>query len=253
MPFPLCKPIAEWHDAAIWQSLLALFDLEPACVGDESWYVSSLPIRLGGLGMRSSVRLAAAVHWAAWADVFENLHKRFPSLASKITLALNNGSAAPSLQYVRECVDWLLGVGFECPSWLALQNGARPLTPEAIGSEEDPTHFKHGWQFYATKQVYKQEHISLLSQMSPPQQALLRSQAGTGAGDWLLAFPTSEWFTLPDNLFLLVLRRRMFLPLPLAANLCAACGQIADALGHHTLSCTRSGWLKRRATGFEKA
>ena len=58
---------------------------------------------------------------------------------------------------------------------------------------------------------------------------------------------------LPDNLFLLVWRRRVFLELPLAGSACKACSEELDAFGHHLLSCTRSGWLKRRATGLEKA
>ena len=45
----------------------------------------------------------------------------------------------------------------------------------------------------------------------------------------------------------------MFLPLPLVANMCQACGAPVDEWGHHALACTRSGWLKRRATGLELA
>ena len=233
--------------------LLALFDLEPALVGDVSWFVTSLPVRLGGLGFRSSSRLAPAVHWAAWADCFENLHKRFPALAAKITRALNEGSFAPSVQYVRDSVEWLRGVGFECPSWVGLKNGVRPRRPEQVGDETDPAHFKHGWQFYASRQVYDQEHNVLLAQFEPGQRALLRSQAGVGAGDWLLAVPSSDWLKLSDSLFLLALRRRMFLPMPLARSACTACSASLDEFGHHLLSCTRSGWLKRRATGLEHA
>ena len=253
VPFHLCQYIADWHDNAIWQSLLALFDIQPALVGDVSWFVSSLPIRYGGLGFRSCSRLAAAIHWAAWADSFENLHKRFPALAAKIRAALDTGSTAPSLEYVRDSVVWLQGVGFVCPSWTDLKNGVRPRSAEQIGNESDPAHFKHGWQFYATQQVYEQEHQVLHAQLNPTQQAMLRSQAGIGAGDWLLAIPSSNWFKLADNLFLLALRRRMFLPLPAARSSCTSCLAPLDEFGHHLLSCTRSGWLKRRATGLERA
>ena len=75
VPLPLCRPIANWHDTALWHSLLALFDINPALAGDAPWYIASLPMHLGGLGLRSSARLAAAIHWAAWADIFQNLHK----------------------------------------------------------------------------------------------------------------------------------------------------------------------------------
>ena len=43
------------------------------------------------------------------------------------------------------------------------------------------------------------------------------------------------------------------MPVPLAAAKCKFCGNEADRWGHHALACTRSGWLKRRATGLEKA
>lgn len=216
-----------------------------------SWYVASLPLHLGGLGLRSSCRLAGAIHWAAWADIFAVLSQRFPTLATKIQQALEEGSAAPSLQVVRQQTDGLRALGFECPSWTALRNGVRPALPEE--DEEDPTHFKHGWQFYATKHTLLNEHSSLLHQLAPDQQALLRSQSGAGAGTWLLAVLPCEWMTLPDNLFLLALRRRLFLPVPLAAAKCKFYGNGADRWGHHALACTRSGWLKRRATGLEKA
>ena len=45
----------------------------------------------------------------------------------------------------------------------------------------------------------------------------------------------------------------MFLPLPLARTRCTSCAACLDSFGHHLLCCTRSGWLKRRATGLERA
>ena len=169
------------------------------------------------------------------------LFQRFPTLARKIQQALEEGSASPSLQLVRQQVDGLRALGFECPSWAALRNGTRPALPEEDGDEEDPTHFKHGWQFYAAKHTMLNEHSSLLHQLAPDQQALLRSQSGAGAGTWLLAVPSCDWMTLPDNLFLLALRRRLFLPVPFAAAKCKFCGNEADRWGHHALACTRSG------------
>ena len=76
---------------------------------------------------------------------------------------------------------------------------------------------------------------------------------GTGAGAWLLAVPSSDWLQLDDNLFLLALRRRLFLPTPLAPSVCHSCGAQSAEWGHHALACNRSGWLRRRATGLELA
>lgn len=129
----------------------------------------------------------------------------------------------------------------------------RPARPEESGNDDDPTHFKHGSQFYATKHALLHEHSSLLHQLTRDQQALLRFQSGTGADSWVLAIPSCDWVTLPGNLFLLALRRRLFLPVSFAAANCGFYGKLADQWGHHCLACTRSGWRKRRATGLGKA
>ena len=105
------------------------------------------------------------------------------------------------------------------------------MNPELIGDDRDPSHFQHGWQFHATRHVHEQDKINLLSQLTPDRQALLRSQSGTGAGAWLLVVPSSDWLSLDDFLFLLALRRRLFLPLPLATNACQACGAQVDEWG----------------------
>ena len=173
--------------------------------------------------------------------------------SAKLLWALEEGSNSRSLEYVRQSVDWLQRLGFQCPNWAALRAGARPLTPEELGEDEDPVPFKHGWQFHATKHVLKQEHGSLMVQLPANQQALLRSQSGTGAGSWLIAIPTSDWLTLPDSLFFSALRRRLFLAMLMAADSCEACGHALDQWGHHSLACTKPSWLKCRATGLEKA
>ena len=50
--------------------------------------IASLPMRMGGLGIRSASRLAPAAFWASWADALPMLEKRLPPLAAEITTIL---------------------------------------------------------------------------------------------------------------------------------------------------------------------
>ena len=98
-----------------------------------------------------------------------------------------------------------------------------------------------------------QEVLNLRGELSRVSNALLRSQTGRGAGDWLLAVPTSPLLTLEPVLFLVALRRRLLFPLPAGPRHCLGCHQVLDVWGHHLLACPRTGWLKRRSKGFEMA
>ena len=40
-----------------------------------------LPMRLGGLGLRSAQRLAQAAYWASWADAFPMISERLPAVS----------------------------------------------------------------------------------------------------------------------------------------------------------------------------
>ena len=44
--------------------------------------LASLPMRLGGLGLRSAVGMAPAAFWSSWADALHMIHERHPQLAA---------------------------------------------------------------------------------------------------------------------------------------------------------------------------
>ena len=55
--------------------------------------IASLPMRMGGLGIRSATRMAPAAYWASWADALPMLETRLPQVAQIVTRQLDNAQA----------------------------------------------------------------------------------------------------------------------------------------------------------------
>ena len=140
-----------------------------------------------------------------------------------------------------------------CPTWSALLDGVRPPPADYAG----PGDWPHGWQMRATRTLNTHfRERTLLPDMPPSSQALLRSQAGPQAGAWLAAIPTEPATTLPPMAMQIALRRRLRQPLPLHSNTCGpphGCRGAVDRFGDHALACPRTGLLARRAKIVERA
>ena len=54
---------------------------------------ASLPMRLGGLGLRSAAQTTQATYWASWADALPMLKARLPDLADRAVQILDGGPA----------------------------------------------------------------------------------------------------------------------------------------------------------------
>ena len=52
--------------------------------------IATMPMRLGGLGLRSAARMAPAAFWASWADALPTISNRLPEVANRVTV-LSNG------------------------------------------------------------------------------------------------------------------------------------------------------------------
>ena len=52
--------------------------------------LATLPMRLGGLGLRSARRMAPAAFWASWADALPMLSARLPELTNRVVEDLSN-------------------------------------------------------------------------------------------------------------------------------------------------------------------
>ena len=118
---------ARAHDAGVWQCLCAVLMIPDTSCEEVERLSASLPLALGGLGLRSAVRTSAAAHWASWADTLPMIHQRHPVVATRIVHALAQEVDSPVLGAVRRAAQELEGVsGFVVPSWPALTAGLRP-------------------------------------------------------------------------------------------------------------------------------
>ena len=152
--------------------------------------ITSLPLLLGGLGLRST-RTSFSAWWASWADTLPMFHARHPDVATMILHGLNHEAQEPNVRGVVDAVRMLTGVeGFEPPSWEALLDGARP--PPRDPEDHEPGGTRGGWQHEAASRVernFRDRRLMLV--MSRSDQALLRSQSGPFGGMALSAAPTN--------------------------------------------------------------
>ena len=96
----------------------------------------------------------------------------------------------------------------------------------------------------------KHLQVELLDRVPEQVQALIRSQAGPGAGVALFVVPTNLETTIPPHLFRVVLLRRLRQPISMSVRNCR-CGRLLDASGHHRAACVRVGMLGRRGFAQE--
>ena len=245
------------HDDAVWQTLVSLLALEGVSESDRhrARAIASLPARLGGIGLRSALRTRSAAFWAGWADALPVLKSRVPDLARAALTQLERGhqSGWATCREAATASASLQQASFDgLPTWQELWEGA--VAPQPAEDDEE-TPWERGWQFHACRALensFRQDRLFPL--LDAPARALVRSQAGPGAGHWLRALPTEPAFVLPAHLCLVALRRRLRVPIGVAARYCEqrACGRRLDALGDHRAACAISGRLKKRATPLER-
>ena len=239
---------AATHDAGVLACLASLLGSEdglPLLASRRA----QLPLRFGGLGLRSAVASRHAAHWASWADSLPVIRQRHPELVARILPGLDSQREAGGPSVVRAprlCAAALRQAGFEAPTWTSLVGGVRADAPPSFG---DPV---RGWQKAACAPLDKHTLEMLLSDLDLASRALLLSQGGPGGAAVLTGFPTSLPCRLSDDLFRAILLRRLRLPLPAAPRTCS-CGRPLDALGDHRAACATTGVLVRRAGPLERA
>ena len=119
---------ADAHDEAMWKAVGTLLGALPSSDTElaNSRRIATLPMRLGGLGLRSARRTSASAYWASWADALPMINARVPSMAEHIVECLDAGNA-PSGSCLAElggAASKLDRAGFlSRPSWAELQTG----------------------------------------------------------------------------------------------------------------------------------
>ena len=217
LPPSQSRECARAHDAGLWATLAKILQGPPGTEPElaVAKQLASLPLRSGGLGLRSAERNADAAYWASWADALHMIAQRNPDVADLIvsTFAKHPGPAEGCLAELHGAAARLDSEGFrDRPSWEDFRNGERP--PEPV--ERDPDEWQHGWQYFASSCSDKTfRKTSLLSNRPAAARAHLRSHSGRNAGAALASVPTAKEFTIPPFLMRVLLLERLRLPLPL--------------------------------------
>ena len=208
---------ASHHDDQMWACLCTLLGRIGA----------TLPLRLGGLGLRSAVRLRYAAHWASWADCIRMVYQRHPIVPRTIIEAVEANDPAQTAQGVVSSIDSLRTAGFVITSWDDL---IREGPNQGSVEEEDPSQPRFGRQKDAAVAVHK---VFLEGELRP--------QGGPLASVPFTSLPTLRETTFAPQPFRLLLLRRSRLCIPLSARWCR-CGRPLDCRGHHRSACSRESW-----------
>ena len=194
-------PSLQLFDDKLRESLAAVLNV---ALDDAQWCQASLPVRDGGLGIRSAVQLAPSAFLAsaaASAPLVARIH-------TGTGLTISDPGQASSLT-----------------AWSAL-GGSDANLVLAPGSQR-------AWD----AQIVNHVRDSLVASLpDEPSQARLRAVMSPHSGDWLHAFPiTAVGLRLSDE------EIRIAAGLRLGSVLCAPhtcrCGALVTALGQHGLSC----------------
>ena len=216
----LVESFAESHDQGLWRCLCAILEVPEDTCHLVTRATATLPLSLGGLGLRSAERTKVAACWASWADVLPMIQARHPAVAALMVQHLEGESWSPSMEAASRAATQLEGTA-------GLAGGLRPEQREP--EDHEPGTARAGWQHGASRRVEQAFRAScLFPHMSPSERALVRSQSGPGAGVALLTSPSSPLTRIESPLFRVLLQRR--LPLPLSERMCR-CGHFIDFHG----------------------
>ena len=217
--------------------------------GQKEWAhkLATLPMRFGGLAIRSAMRMSHAAY--SWADALHMIAGRLPQVADQVLAELAQDTNQGCIGELRETAVRLDREGFvNRPGWIALKDGQRP---EAVEMWE-PGEWHHGWQYCASScSEYHCRETVVLAQSCAADQAHLRSHSGPGTADVFLGCPMGLEFKLQPVVFRTLALERSRLPLQVSEVACI-CGTRLDSRGRHRAACPRSGLLRIRATPTER-
>ena len=122
----LVRHFAESHDG-LWRCLCQILDIPEGQCEPTVRIASTMPLVLGGIGLRSAVRTSLPAYWASWRDCLHMVHQRHPDISELLVNHLEAGGETPYLSAAVATARELQGIeGFVPPSWSALALGARP-------------------------------------------------------------------------------------------------------------------------------
>ena len=267
VPPDLVLPLAHGHDNAIFTAFTNLFGIpDESCwdaeLHDVTWDMTrsqaQLPIRLGGGGLRNSVRTSTSAYWASWADCLPGLVERFPTTGAEISLRLTLlDLQAPAEDYEGpDCLVEVANSAQSCtktgwhdrPNWINLLAGERP--PNKPDNYQVLGEWSHGWQFFASYAAEEAEFFNLLRALAWPStrtnaaaagKARMHSCRGPFSGVWLTVCPTSPALQFSNVDLLGAMRLRLGLAIAFEDD---------DAHGHVAMATSFGGGINARHTSL---
>ena len=241
----LTRGFAATHDQAVRTCLTQLLQL-PNPLEDGPARTAALALNQGGLGLRSALNHTAAAFWASWQDTAPILQRKAPQVFGLLSQQLHTGEPdLPTIQCLQHVTTFLSNLGLQAPRCTQCAQA-----PEHTAAE--PADLIRGWQRIASTTTDQAIHSELIATMDPASQALLDSQSGPQAAKIFTVLPTNPEFIFEPCHFRVLLLRRLRLPLPFSPAMCR-CRQPLDPFGDHRAACPRSGALRPRALGMERA
>ncbi|HYC00552.1 MAG TPA: hypothetical protein VEC57_15570 [Candidatus Limnocylindrales bacterium] len=241
VPSDLTRDAARSFDERVLRTFYAKTGI---AVSDVAQQLLQLPIRNGGIGLRSIATACAPAYASSLALAAQDIA---PLLA-----ASHVDSTPPDLPTARGLSDAL--------SFLRDEHVPAAEKTDAGQTSGDPAaffvKFRDGcaphFQQQLTRAIYDLHFHGILRAASLSDRARLLSTSSKRAGLWLTATPTSNELFIPDAAFLLALRLRLGLrPYDFMPSHCACGASLAadaDANCSHTLTCqrqrARSGLLR---------
>ena len=212
-----CHPCSNHPDLEIYDAKLrhGVEKILNVSLNDLQWTQASLPIKMGGLGIRTTTSLALPAFLASAAGTLPLQ-----------TLILSSLQLPPDISIQSMTSEWC-------------------TRTEVTDAENIPKHQQSLWD----KPLLQRTFETLLKE-NPDQYetARLKAVSSPHAGDWLLALPISACGLRLDNEDV-----RVAVGLRLGAAICAPhacpCGANVDTKGRHGLSCTQGfGRIARHNT-----
>ena len=88
---------ARAHDENMWRGLCTILEVPTTACSRNARDVSSLPLSLGGLGLRSATRTRVSAYWASWADTLPMVQSRHPQIADIMVYQLEGVTESPCM------------------------------------------------------------------------------------------------------------------------------------------------------------
>ena len=101
---------AESHNGTLWQCLSNILQIDLNQCDEVVRDVATLPLSMGGLGLRSAVRVRSPGYWASCADCLPMMQARHPRVVAEILAEVGDRSASLCLEEARRAAWDLFGV-----------------------------------------------------------------------------------------------------------------------------------------------